>query len=121
MILGRLMAVEELYERGFALRCDGRYDEAKDVFSQVLAASPGHADSKWQLGLIQCFVGEFDESLVTLQEVVNANPAHIKARYDLAQTQMMLGMMDEACANFREVLNQDPTHEEANRQIIYCP
>ena len=51
------MSVEELYEKGFALRCDGRYDEARGIFMQVLGMDPSHANSKWQIGLIQCFVG----------------------------------------------------------------
>lgn len=114
------MDVQSLYEEAFQARCDGRYAEARQLLDQVLQHRPDHADSHWQLGLIQGFEGDFDGSIATLQRVVNSNPAHIAARFDLAMTMMMLGMVDEACAEFTEVLRQNPNHEKAKQQIIYC-
>lgn len=115
------MDVEELYQRGFDARCEGRYSEARALLQQVLAAKPDHVDAKWQIGLIEGFEGDFDGSYNTLQTLVNANPNHLNARYDLAMTMMMLGMIDEACAEFREILRQNPAHEKAKQQLVYCP
>lgn len=115
------MTVEELFNKGFQARCDGRYAEAKTYFNQALSMAPGHADSRWQLGLIHGFEGDFDGSLAALKAVVTAHPQHVNARYDMAMTMSMLGMIDEACAEFREVLRLDPTHEKAKQQLAYCP
>lgn len=115
------MDITELYQRGFELRCEGRYAEAEVLFRQVLAVDPLHPDSTWQIGLIQGFLGDFDGSIATLQTVVAQHPTHVDARYDYAMTMMMLGMIDEACAEFKEVLRQSPNHEKALQQAAYCP
>jgi TolA-binding protein len=114
------MSAQAIYDQGFKDRCDGKYDEAKAAFKQVLAIEPSHSDAKWQLGLVQGFEGDFEGSLETLAGVVVSQPSHVNARCDLAMTMMMLGMTQEACAQFKEVLRLDPTNEKANQQIVYC-
>ena len=114
------MNAQELYDKGFELRCSGQYGEARQVLQQVLGIDPEHADAQWQLGLIEGFEGDFDGSIASLQKVVDANPTHVNARYDLAMTMMMLGMDEEACAHFHEVLRLNPEHEKALQQVIYC-
>ena len=115
------MNVQELYEKGFELRCNGNYGEAKSMLQQVLSEQDDHADANWQLGLIAGFEGDFNGSIALLKAVVRTDANHIGARYDLAMTYMMLGMESEACEEFREVLKQNPDHEKAKQQIIYCP
>ncbi len=114
------MNAQELYEKGFELRCSGAYGEARTILQQVLAMEPNHADARWQIGLIEGFEGDFDGSIATLTRLVEEKPDHLNARYDLAMTMMMLGMDEEACAQFHEVLRQNPTHEKALQQIVYC-
>jgi tetratricopeptide (TPR) repeat protein len=114
------MNAQELYDKGFDLRCSGAYGEARSVLQQVLGIEPDHADARWQLGLIEGFEGDFDGSIATLTKLVEEHPDHVNARYDLAMTLMMLGMDDEACAQFKEVLRRKPDHEKALQQIVYC-
>ena len=114
------MTVEELYLQGFTHRCEGRYHDARRAFAELLARDPQHADSHWQMGLIQGFEGDFDASLITLQGIVDKHPQHVHARYDLAMTLTMLGMQEEACEQFRAILHIDPNHENAKRQLVYC-
>jgi len=115
------MDIEQTYQSGFQLRCDGRYDEAKLAFQRVLAVDPGHIDARHQMALIAGFVGDFDGSLAALEGLCRQAPANLNVKYDLAMTQMMLGMYDEACANFREILAKNPKHEKALQQITFCP
>jgi thioredoxin-like negative regulator of GroEL len=114
------MDIEQTYQQGFQLRCDGRYSEAQQVLQRVLASNPGHVNAKHQLALIAGFLGDFDGSMASLQALANQNPANLEIRYDLAMTQMMLGYQDEACANFQHILRVNPNHENARRQAIYC-
>ena len=102
------MTVQELYDKGFELRCSGSYGEAQAVLQQVLEQDAENADAKWQLGLIKGFEGDFDSSVVLLKQVVAGHPGHVSARYDLAMSLMMLGSEEEACGHFREVLRQNP-------------
>ena len=111
--------IEAAYQRGFQLRCDGRYGEARAEFQRVLATNPRHLEARWQMGLIQGFEGDFDGSIATLQGAVNDYPNAVAVRYDLAMSQQMLGYEDEAVANFLEVRRLDPSHENAQKQLAY--
>lgn len=85
----------------------------------MLDIDPGHANARWQLGLIQGFEGDFDGSLMTLEAIVRDFPRHEGALYDLAMTEMMLGMNDEAKHHFMALLSINPTHENAQRQLAF--
>jgi len=114
------MDIEETYQLGFQMRCDGRYAEAKQQFERVLRAKPNHVDSLHQMALIAGFEGDFDGSLASLTKLSAGAPGNLNIRYDLAMTQMMLGMYEEACGNLRHILSVDPNHEKANQQATYC-
>jgi len=114
------MDINSEYERGFQLRCEGNYGEAKAVFQGILTTDPNHVKARLQFGLVQGFEGDFDGSLATLSELSSKNPSDLDVRYGLAMTQMMLGMYEEGCANLKYILAVDPNHEEALRQSAYC-
>jgi len=113
--------LEAIYERGFQLRCEGRYAEAKMELGRILSEDPGHVNAKHQVALILGFEGDFDGSLLSLTHLASQNPTNLEVLYDLAMTQIMLGMSDEACSNFRRILAIDPDHKKAAQQIVYCP
>lgn len=114
------MSVQEAYDRGFELRCEGKYGEAKLAFQQVISMDPGHLKSLWQLALIQGFEGDFDGSLDALKKLSVENPGDVDVLNDLGMTYMMLGYQDEACDAFRQILAINPDHENALRQSKYC-
>ncbi len=114
------MDTEALYQRGFELRCEGNYPDAKSWLQRALAADPNHVNSKHQLALIQGFEGDFDGSLAALEALSKQNPQNLDVRYDLAMTQMMLGDYEAACANLKHILSINPNHDKAKQQAIYC-
>jgi Flp pilus assembly protein TadD len=114
------MDINSEYERGFQLRCEGNYGDAKAVFQRILSMEPDHVKARMQFGLIQGFEGDFDGSLATLADLANKNPSNLDVRFELAMTQLMLGMFDEGCTNIRQILAVDPTHEKALQQAAYC-
>lgn len=114
------MSVQEAYDRGFELRCEGRYGEAKMAFLQAISLDPEHLKSKWQLALIQGFEGDFDGSLEALKGLAQLCPNNTEVLNDLGMTYMMLGYQDEACATFQQILTINPDHENALRQSKYC-
>jgi tetratricopeptide (TPR) repeat protein len=113
--------IGEMYQRGFDLRCEGRYAEAKTLLNGVLREAPTHLGAKHQLALIQGFEGDFDGSVNALAALVAIAPNNLDFLYDLAMSQMMIGLNDEACGNFRRMLTLEPKNEKASKQIIYCP
>ena len=114
------MDIEQTYQLGYQLRCEGNYAEARQALQKVLETDPSHVDARHQIGLIQGFEGDFDASFATLNSLSQTFPMNLGVRYDLAMTQMMLGMYEEACENLRYILSINPNHEEALRQSAYC-
>ncbi len=114
------MEIEGLFQRGFELRCEGNYPEAKSCFLKVLGMEPGHVNARHQMALIQGFEGDFDGSLSALEALCTQYPANLEVRYDFAMTQMMLGLYEEACANLKFILEKDPNHSKALQQMTYC-
>jgi tetratricopeptide (TPR) repeat protein len=114
------MEIEGLFQRGFELRCEGNYPEAKSCFLKVLGMDPSHVNSRHQMALIQGFEGDFDGSLSALEVLCTQYPANLEVRYDFAMTQMMLGLYEEACANLKFILSKDPNHSKALQQMTYC-
>jgi len=115
-----IMNPEEIYQQGFAHRCEGSYALAREAFERVLAMSPGHVKARWQIALIQGFEGDFDASLEALRALSMEVPNDTDIRYDYAMTAMMLGDFDTACAEFKAILLIDPDHDKTLQQIIYC-
>lgn len=114
------MDLEAIYQRGFELRCNGQYGNAKVEFQKILSVDPKHLGARHQMGLIQGFEGDFDGSLATLSALTNEYPKNLDVRSDLAMTQCMLGMYEEGCANFKYILSVNPTHQKALEQSVYC-
>jgi tetratricopeptide (TPR) repeat protein len=114
------MTAQELYDTGFAARCDGRYREAKLYLEQVVSMDPHHTKAHWQLALIKGFEGDFDGSLADLKRLNQQNPSDLDILNDLGMTYNMLGYPDEACETFARILSINPDHENARRQLAYC-
>ena len=114
------MTVEEHYETGFASRCEGEYEKARESFILILEMEPNHLKARWQLALIKGFEGDFEASLSDLKTLVDSEPNFVEGRFDYGMTLIMLGNTDEACAQFEEVLRQNPLHEKAKQQLVFC-
>jgi Flp pilus assembly protein TadD len=110
---------EERFQRGVAMKVDGRYEEATAELLAVLEERPDYAPAHHELGLVYGFTGMFDESIEELKRAVELEPSDLKGRNDLALTYAMLGMNEEARAGFETVLEMDPTNATALRNIVY--
>ncbi|GBC98944.1 hypothetical protein HRbin17_01463 [bacterium HR17] len=114
------VSLDELLAKADALRYDGHYDEAEQLYLQILQQQPDNAAAHCGLGLVYCFHGgRFDESVEELRKAVELAPANISYRLHLAKTLTMLGMYEEAKAEFEKVLEIDPENEEATKQLAY--
>lgn len=114
------MDIEQTFQAGYQLRCEGQYAQAKQLFQRVLTVNPSHVNSLHQMALIVGFEGDFDGSLESLTKLNAQYPNNLNVKYDLAMTQMMLGMYEEACAHIKQILAVDPTNEKALQQAAYC-
>ncbi|MBC7327121.1 tetratricopeptide repeat protein [bacterium] len=109
--------MDEKLRKAWALRFEGKYQEAIAILQEILGEDPLCAPAHHLLGLIYGFIGEFEKSLEELQKAVELDGNFIQARNDLALTYAMLGMYEEAKAEFKKVLEIDPGNALATKHL----
>jgi predicted O-linked N-acetylglucosamine transferase (SPINDLY family) len=82
----------------------GRLDVAEQIYRQILAAEPNHADSLQLLGLIAYQVGQFATALDLIGKAVALNPLADVYQNNLGLTYRALGRTDEAITAFRRAV-----------------
>ncbi len=115
-------AGSEVIEKAHEYRINGQYDEAMELYRQVLAENPDHAEALWGLGLSLMNTGEFDEALETIVRASELEPDNQLYLLDAGKHYTMLGMYDEAKPFFERVVELDPNSKygvEAQKQLSY--
>jgi tetratricopeptide (TPR) repeat protein len=103
-------------------RINGRYDEAVELYQQILDEHPDNAEALWGLGLSLMNSGEFDEALVKICEAVDVEPQNQLYLLDAGKHYTMLGMYEEARPFFEKVVSIDAASKygvEAQKQLSY--
>lgn len=103
-------------------RINGEYEEAMELYEQVLAEDANHSEALWGLGLSLMNVGEFDEALEKIARAAELEPSNQQYALDAGKHYTMLGMYDEAKPYFERVMEIDPTSKEgveAQKQLSY--
>ncbi|CDZ96575.1 TPR-containing nuclear phosphoprotein that regulates K() uptake [Phaffia rhodozyma] len=79
-----------LYNLGRAYEGQGKLDEAKEAYRQILAIHPEYPDAKVRLAAMCIAVSQFDEANTYLKEALTAHPTNLELRafylYFLVQT-----------------------------------
>ena len=75
----RKHAIEAYFQSGVRLHGAGRLAEAEQVYRQVLAAAPGHADSLHMLGVIASQCGQPQAAVACIDQAIAIKPsaAHV--------------------------------------------
>ena len=68
------------YDAGMSVFWEGHYEKAKTIFSQALLVSD-HLWARYQIGVIEQFLGNWERSLEILQQVVDDDPDFADAHY----------------------------------------
>ena len=94
---------------------------AIDLYQQVLAAEPEHAEALWGMGLSLMNTGEFDEALESIVRASEPEPRNQLYLLDAGKHYTMLGMYEEARPFFEKHLAMGPTPERASRRRSNSP
>ena len=118
-----LMAADsEALQEAHEYRINGQYDEAIDIYRQVLGETPEQAEALWGLGLSLMNSGDFDVALEKICQAADLEPENQLYLLDAGKHYTMLGMYDEARPFFEKVVALDPASKhgsEAQKQLSY--
>jgi len=100
----RKHAIEAYFQSGLRLHRTGRLQEAEQVYRQVLAASPAHADSLHMLGVIATECGQPQAGLSCIDQAVALKPSVAMFHVNRASALLALRQFDKALAACQQAL-----------------
>ena len=94
----RKHAIEAYFQSGVRLQGAGRLAEAEQVYRQVLAAAPGHADSLHMLGVIASQCGQPQAAVACIDQAIAIKPSAAMFHVNRAAALLALRQLDAALA-----------------------
>jgi len=91
----------------------GRIDEAAQLYQQVLAVDPRHADSLHLLGVIAHQVGTHDAAVDLIGRAIALNSKETSYHSNLGLALQGMGRLDEAVTCYRNAINLSPDSQDA--------
>jgi tetratricopeptide (TPR) repeat protein len=96
-----------------------RFEEAKDIYLEILTKDPTQFVALNNLGTLLRVMGFHKAALKVHREVATLIPDNVKARVNLANSLRESGELDEAAVHYEAVLRAVPDHAEAHRGLAY--
>ncbi len=102
-----------LFKAAVAHLADGRLEEAKRLYLEVLASVVGHADSLHHLGIIALRSGQLDEAAAWIEKAIVGRPAAADAYNNLGVVLREMDKVDQAVTRFRQAVVLAPDYADA--------
>jgi tetratricopeptide repeat protein/glycosyl transferase family 9 (putative heptosyltransferase) len=110
---GRRVRAYELFEKGVAAKAAQRFNEAAELFGQVVALTPRFAEARLNLGNVLTRLGDPEAAIVHYQTVLQQAPDYALAEMNLGVALTALNRHDEAISAYDRALAADPAFKEA--------
>ncbi len=91
----------------------GQLPRAEQIYRQILAQQPVHADALHLLGALALQTGRRDEAMRLLEEAVAADPTIAVYHGNLASAYLTAGRYEEARGALQQAIRRDPAFAEA--------
>ena len=98
--------------QGFQMYEQGRYDEARVIFQELLELDPSEGYDRTALGATCLAVDELDESLEHFNEAIRLNDTDTAALINRGEVHLRLGNIMEAVHDFTRVVELDPENKD---------
>jgi predicted O-linked N-acetylglucosamine transferase (SPINDLY family) len=91
----------------------GRLNEAEQLYREILAFNPGHADALHLLGVAALQRGQCEVAVERIETAIGLNGKVPSFHNNLGNALKELGRLDEAAASYRKALQLKPDHVDA--------
>jgi predicted O-linked N-acetylglucosamine transferase (SPINDLY family) len=106
-----------LFETARALQSQGRRDEARKIYRQILKRSPRHFDAQCQLALLAYQEGRIAEALKENERAIRINPTVAGLHNNHGAFLMSLGRHREAAVSFAHAVRLAPRDAQARNNL----
>lgn len=91
----------------------GRYRQAEQLYQQILARDPHHAETHHLLGLIAYRTGQLDRAAALLARAIQEDPRQPTYWFNQGIVLQRQGQLDDAVASYERALALHPEYPEA--------
>jgi tetratricopeptide (TPR) repeat protein/cellulose synthase/poly-beta-1,6-N-acetylglucosamine synthase-like glycosyltransferase/serine acetyltransferase len=102
---------------GYALKQQGKIDEAIQIYEKAVAMQPDYADAYCNLGNAYKEKGELERAVGCYEKALAVNPADEDSLYNLGNIFRELGKFDEAIESYRKAVKIKKDHLDARNNL----
>ncbi len=102
---------------GIALITQGRYDEAIDIFNNILMEKPDSVNALINIGNALAAKGRLDEAIKRYLRALEIDSDSAEACNNLGLVFMRKGKIEDAITLFRDTLRYEPGNKDADRNL----
>lgn len=106
------MSYDLLFQQGIKLHEAGRFDEAEQIYRQILETAPNNPDIINLLGLIAQSKGLHQEAIAYFAKAIRLSPSHAPYQFNFAVSLEGLGKLREALDAYEKVITLAPDVKE---------
>lgn len=114
---GPSSVIPAMLRNALGLHRAGRLPEAEQLYRQILAIDPHHADSLHLLGMIDYQAGDFDAAIGMIRRAIAINPNQAAYHSNLGTIFHAQGDMDEACRCYARAVALEPSLAQAHYNL----
>jgi len=110
-------AVQQIFDLALQHHQAGRLQEAENLYGQILAQQPEHADAMHLLGVLALQAGRNDIAVDLIRQAIAHQPSNPEALVNLGNALKAKGQLDEAIAAYRQAITLRPNFPEAHNNL----
>ena len=111
------MNIEDKLSEAKNLLLNGRLEEAKNIFQDIIKDQPTNYKAYTNIGAISLQLGKFDDAELNFKNAIEHNPMFEVAYFNLGITQKKQGKFNEAEISFKSAINLRVDYLEANTNL----
>jgi len=112
-----LISIQQAFDLALQHDQAGRLQEAEQLYRQILARQPNHAQALHLLGVLAGRAGQKDVAVELIRRAIAFRPDYAEAHYNLGNALKDKGQLDEAIAAFRQAIALNPNLPEAHINV----
>jgi predicted O-linked N-acetylglucosamine transferase (SPINDLY family) len=107
--------VAQAYDRALTLHKQGRFNEAEQLYAQVLAARPDHVDALHMMGVVKHAKGQLPEALRFIAAAMGMRKPTPVMFYNQGLVQNAMARPEEALASFEQAIKLKSKFADAHK------
>ena len=111
------MTVDQIIQQAKLVLNEGKLEEAKILFQNILQVQPTHYKAHNNLGAILIKLGKLDEAEISFKKAIELKPEFAVAHYNLGVTQEKLGRFNEAEISYKKAIEFKTNYVEAQTNL----